>query len=1047
MFSKFFIHRPVFACVVSIIIVIAGILGLKNAPVEEYPQLTPPQVVVSATYTGADAETIANTVATVLESSINGVEDMIYMDSTSSSAGSMTLNVYFKIGTDPQTARTNVNNRVSIAQKLLPAEVQQVGLSVYDRSGDMLEMLAFYDKEGKTSDVELYNYASINIIDELKRVEGVGNAIAIGQKNYAMRIWLKADMLQKYSLSPTDITSAIKEQNNQYPAGKIGEKPINAGVPYVYAIKSESRLKTVEQFENIIVRADGTNILRLKDVARVELGADKYGFYGEYNGKPMIPIMVMLQNGANALATVKRANARMDELKERFPGTLTYEVAYDTTTFITASVKEVIKTFAEAIFLVFVIMYLFLGNFRATIIPLIAVPVSIIGAFAGLYAAGFSINLITLFGLILAIGIVVDDAIIVIENVERILHEDPNLSVKEATEKAMEEIMAPVISIVLVLSAVFVPVAFMEGFVGVIQRQFAITLVISVAISGLVALTLTPALCGVILSKHKGRPWGFIRSFNNFFDFSTQIYGAGVAKVLRHVVPSLLVVGVIVFAMIALLFRIPTGLIPTEDKGAVLTIINLPPASTAERTQKDMQFIASLAKKDPNVKTVAGMAGYDQMAGAMRENAAMMFINLKDWKERKGANNTNAAIAGKMNGILYMTDRDSMSYSLTPPPIMGLSLTGGFDVYAMSLEGKSYNDIEQDVLKLVAAANAHPVLDQVRTTLETTYPQFNIKIDREKAKTLGLTMSDIFGALGATVGTSYVNDINLLGKTFKVNVRGDADFRNSPENLNLIYARNSKGEMIPLSSVATLHRSMGADIVNRFNGFPAARISGQPKLGYTSGDAIKAFQEVFAQTMGTGYVLGWSGSAYQEINAQGTGTTAMIFGLVFVFLILAAQYERWLMPLAIVTAVPFAVFGSLLFTWYRGLSNDLYFQVGLLLLIGLAAKNAILIVEFAMAEHLERKRPIVESAITAAKLRFRPIVMTSLAMILGVLPMMFATGAGAGSRHALATGVVGGMIAATTIAIFFVPLFFYLLESLNEWIDKKRAPKNKRSYR
>lgn len=1045
MFSKFFINRPVFACVISIIIVIAGILGLKNAPVEEYPQLTPPQVVVSASYSGADAETIANSVATILENAINGVEDMIYMDSTSSSAGQMTLNIYFKIGTDPQVARTNVNNRVSIAQRRLPTEVQQVGISVYDRSGDMLEMIAFYDKEEATDSVEMYNYASINIVDSLKRVEGVGNAIAIGSKDYSMRVWLNPDAMHKFGVTATDITAAISEQNNQYPAGKIGEKPMEDGVPFVYAIKSESKLKTVADFENIVIRVKNQNFLRLKDVARIELGAQTDSFHGEFEGHSMIPITILMQNGANALATVERVNAKMEELKERFPGTLTYSVAYDTTKFIKASVKEVVKTFVEAILLVMLIVYLFLGSIRSTIIPMIAVPVSILGAFGGLYVAGFSINLITLFGLVLAIGIVVDDAIIVIENVERVLRANPHFSVKQATEEAMNEIMAPVISIVLVLSAVFIPVAFMEGFVGVIQRQFAITLVISVCISGFVALTLTPALCALMLKKEHTKPFWFIQKFNDFFELSTRLYGAGVTKVLKHIIPSLLCVAAVIVCMIGLFKAVPSGLVPNEDKGAVMAIVNLPPAATAERTLKDIKYITSVAKSDPNVNVVAGMAGYDMLAGSLRENAAMLFFDLKDWKERVGEKSSNSDLATKFNGILYMTDRDSMTYVVTPPPIMGLSMTGGFEVYAMNVEGKNYEQIEADMHELVTKANAHPALKMVRTTLETNFPQYNIRVDREKVKMLGLSLSDVFSTLSATIGTKYVNDINLLGKSFQVNVRADAPYRNSPEDLSGIYARNAAGEMIPLSSVATLSRSLGADIVNRFNAFPAAKIMGEPADGYTSGDAIKAMQEVVKEVLPTGYDLGWSGTAYQEINSSGKGAIAFVYGLVFVFLILAAQYERWLMPLAIVTAVPFSVFGSLLFTWARGLNNDIYFQIGLLLLIGLAAKNAILIVEFAMQEHLQNRKSIVTAAISAAKMRFRPIVMTSLAFILGVLPMMFATGAGAGSRHAIATGVVGGMIAASTLAIFFVPVFFCLLERFNEWLDKKRGKLPQRS--
>ncbi|WP_162166639.1 multidrug efflux RND transporter permease subunit [Campylobacter fetus] len=1039
MFSKFFINRPVFACVLSIIIVIAGYIGLKSSPIEEYPQLTPPQIMVQANYSGADAQTIADTIAAPLENAINGVKDMIYMQSTSSSAGSMSLSVYFKIGTDPQTATVNVSNRVTPALSLLPEEVKRVGVTVRERSSSILNVLSFYDPSGKMSDTEISNYVNINVADAIKRVPGVGDAVVIGNKDYSMRVWIKPDLLKKYSLTTTDVINSIQEQNSQYATGKIGEQPSQTSNPYVYAIKPEGRLKNVSEFENIIIKANNKgNIIKLKDVATVELGSQNYTFAGRINGATMIPMLVFLQSGANALDTADAIVKRVDELKASFPGDLTYVVGYDTTEFVKVSIDEVIKTFIEAMILVVIVMYMFLGNVRATIIPMLAVPVSILGAFGGLYAMGFSINLITLFALILAIGIVVDDAIIVIENVERILHEEPDLTVKEATIKAMGEIVAPVISIVLVLSAVFIPVSFMEGFVGVIQRQFALTLVVSVCISGLVALTLTPALCAMILRKKENPPFWFVRKFNEFFDFSTKVFTAGVAKILKHVIVSLICVGIIIFMMAELFKVVPGGLVPAEDKGSVLAITNLPPASTLSRTTEDTEFIRSIISQNPNVKNVTGLAGYDMLAGTLRENAGIMFISMIPWSQRPGEANSTAAFAAEFNKQMYMADRNSMTYFMTPPPIMGLSITGGFELFAQNLEGKNYSQIEADMQKVVAKANAHPALNMVRTTLDTNFPQYDLTLDKEKIKMMGINISDVFNTLSSTIGQYYVNDFNMLGKTFKVNIRAMSEYRDSPEDLRSLYVRSQDGEMIPLDSVVSLKRSLGPDNVDRFNAFPAAKIMGEPKPGYTSGDAIKAIEQIIKEELPTGYDIGWSGSAYQEVASTGKGAQAFVFGLIFVFLILAAQYERWLMPLAVVTAVPFSVFGSLLFTWGRGLSNDVYFQIGLLLLIGLAAKNAILIVEFAMQEHLAGKT-IKEAAINAARMRFRPIVMTSLAFTLGVLPMVVATGAGAASRHALGTGVIGGMIAASTIAIFFVPLFFYILESFNLWLDKKRA--------
>ncbi|EGD2719827.1 multidrug efflux RND transporter permease subunit [Campylobacter fetus] len=1039
MFSKFFINRPVFACVLSIIIVIAGYIGLKSSPIEEYPQLTPPQIMVQANYSGADAQTIADTIAAPLENAINGVQDMIYMQSTSSSAGTMSLSVYFKIGTNPQTATVNVSNRVTPALSLLPEEVKRVGVTVRERSSSILNVLSFYDPSGKMSDTEISNYININVADAIKRVPGVGDAVVIGNKDYSMRVWIKPDLLKKYSLTTTDVINSIKEQNSQYATGKIGEQPTQTSNPYVYAIKPEGRLKNVSEFENIIIKANNKgNIIKLKDVATVELGAQNYTFAGRINGATMIPMLVFLQSGANALNTADAIVKRVDELKASFPGDLTYIVGYDTTEFVKVSIDEVIKTFIEAMILVVIVMYMFLGNVRATIIPMLAVPVSILGAFGGLYAMGFSINLITLFALILAIGIVVDDAIIVIENVERILHEEPNLTVKEATIKAMSEIVAPVISIVLVLSAVFIPVSFMEGFVGVIQRQFALTLVVSVCISGLVALTLTPALCAMILRKKENPPFWFVRKFNEFFDFSTKIFTAGVAKILKHVIMSLICVGIIIFMMAELFKVVPGGLVPAEDKGSVLAITNLPPASTLSRTTEDTEFIRSIISQNPNVKNVTGLAGYDMLAGTLRENAGIMFISMIPWNERPGEANSTAAFAAQYNKQMYMADRNSMTYFMTPPPIMGLSITGGFELFAQNTEGKNYSQIEADMQKVVAKANAHPALNMVRTTLDTNFPQYDLTLDKEKIKMMGINISDVFNTLSSAIGQYYVNDFNMLGKTFKVNIRSMSEYRDSPEDLRSLYVRSQDGKMVPLDSVVSLKRSLGPDNVDRFNAFPAAKIMGEPKPGYTSGDAIKAIEQIIKEELPTGYDIGWSGSAYQEVASTGKGAQAFVFGMIFVFLILAAQYERWLMPLAVVTAVPFSVFGSLLFTWTRGLSNDVYFQIGLLLLIGLAAKNAILIVEFAMQEHLAGKS-IKEAAINAARMRFRPIVMTSLAFTLGVLPMVVATGAGAASRHALGTGVIGGMIAASTIAIFFVPLFFYILESFNLWLDKKRG--------
>ncbi|WP_169976393.1 multidrug efflux RND transporter permease subunit [Campylobacter sp. RM16191] len=1041
MFSKFFIDRPIFATVISIIIVIAGSMAIKGLPVEEYPQLTPPQISVSASYTGADAQTIADSVATVIEDQINGVENMLYMQSTSSSSGTMGINVYFKIGADSKQAAIDVNNRVQAALAKLPSEVQQRGVTVRERSSSILEVISFTSEDMDI--IKMHNYVLANIEDEIKRVDGVGDTAVIGNKDYAMRIWLKPDMLAKFNISTSEVIAQINQQNKQYATGKIGEQPNTTDNPYVFSIRPEGRLKSVQEFENIVLRTskEGT-MLKLKDVANVELGARSYVFEGMLNGQKMVPMLIFLQNGANALATVNAVNKKLDELSRNFPTGFKHTVAYNPTEFIQVSINEVMKTFLEAMVLVMVVMYMFLKSFRATIIPMLAVPVSIIGTFAGLYAMGFTINLITLFALVLAIGIVVDDAIIVIENIERILHEE-DISVRDAAIKAMQEVAAPVVSIVLVLSAVFIPVAFMEGFVGVIQRQFALTLVVSVCISGFVALTLTPALCVVMLKKQESQPFWFVRKFNEFFDWSTSIFTAGVAKVLRHIIPSFIAIGIMGYAIFVLFNSIPGSLVPPEDKGSIIAITSLPPASVMDRTKKEMKDISDAFTKNPNVEFATGLVGYDMFAGALKENSAVAFIRLKDWSERKSADSSASALVGHFNKIFWGS-KESMTFVVNVPPITGLSITGGFDMYLLNKTGKTYNEIEKDALKVVAAANARPELTSVRTTLETTYPQYNLTVDKQKAKLLGVSEPDIFSTIAATIGSYYVNDFNMLGKSYNVYVRAVDTYRNSPEDFRNIFVKSNSGEMIPLNSLVTLKRGVGPDIVDRFNLFPAAKIMGDPKPGYTSGDAIKAISEVVAEQLSNDeYAISWSGSAYQEVSSQGTGATAFIFGMVFVFLILAAQYERWLIPLAVITAVPFAVFGSLVAVWARGLTNDIYFQIGLLLLIGLSAKNAILIVEFAMQER-ESGKSAFEAAVNAAKLRFRPIVMTSIAFTLGVFPMVISTGAGAASRHVLGTGVIGGMIAATTIAIFFVPMFYYLLENLNnKFWDKK--PKVKES--
>jgi len=1048
MFSKFFIERPVFSCVVAIIISLAGAIALKSLPIEQYPSLTPPTVSVAATYTGADAETIAQTVATPIEDAINGVENMIYLDTTAS-AGSMRMTVYFSIGTDPDQATIDVNNRISAATAKLPDDVKRTGVTVRKSGSAMLAAISVYSSDGSMDATEVYNYIVLNILDDLKRVHGVGDATAIGNKNYSMRIWTDPNLLAKHDITASEVITAISEQNAQYATGKIGEEPVTQKNPYVYSITMKGRLSKVEDFENIILRAnkDGS-FLRIKDVAKVEIGSLQYVSQGRLNGNDAVPIMINLQSGANALDTMDLIRAKMAELKQSFPAGLDYNIAYDTTEFVSASIYEVIRTFAEAFVLVILIMYLFLKNFRSTLIPMVAIPVSLLGTFAGLYTLGFSVNLLTLFALILAIGIVVDDAIIVVENIDRIIHEDKNISIKDAAIQSMGEITSPVISIVLVLCAVFIPVSFMGGFTGQIQRQFALTLAISVILSGFVALSLTPSLCALFLKRNMGEPFKFVKKFNDFFDWSTEVFTAAVAHVLKRPKRYVAIFVLMLVAVLGLFKIVPKALVPNEDQGVMIAITNLPPASALHRT---VDYIDNLSKDfDANalIKNNMSMIGFDLFTSSLKENAGVSFVIMKDYSER---NMTSQQMSGAYMAK-YIGNPNAMTFFVNPPPIQGLSLTDGFEMYLQNRSGKTYNEIQQDVNKVLAAAAQRKDLVNVRTTLDTIYPQFELEIDRDKLKAYGLNMSSVFTTIASTIGSYYVNDFTMFGKSFQVNVRSLGDLRNTQDALKNIFVRSSSGAQVPLDAVLTLKRSTGPDDVKRFNLFPAAHMQGSPAPGYTSGQAIQAISEVVAQTLGDDYTIAWSGSSYQEVTSSGAGQTSMILGLIFVFLILAAQYERWLMPLAVVTAVPFAVFGSLLFVYLRnfvntGVSNDIYFQTGLLLLIGLSAKNAILIVEFAMEAHLKHGKNIFEASIEAARLRFRPICMTSLAFCLGIFPLVIATGAGSASRHSLGTGLVGGMIAASTLALLFVPLFFYLLESFNEWLDKKRgiAPVNSKT--
>ena len=1037
MFSKFFINRPVLAMVMSIIIVIAGGLSIASLAVEEYPQVTPPQVVVQATYPGASAEVISSSVASILENSINGVEGMIYMQSSSTSRGSLSINIYFTNETDPDQATINVNNRVQAVMSSLPQEVQRQGVTVDKRSSTILAVYSLFSDSPAHDTTFIANYAAINILEELKRVPGVGDATLFSRQQYSMRIWLSPDKLTKYNLTPAEVIALVQEQNSQFAAGFFGQEPVRKDLDFTYTVTTQGRFTTPEEFGNILVRTnpDGSSLL-LKDLARIELGAEDYSVNAFYNGRPAVAFGLFLQPGANALSVAEGVAKKIKELSQSFPEGLQYAIPYDTTSFVDVSVKEVIKTFIEAIILVIIVIYFFLQNFRATIIPVLAIPVSIIGTFAGMYLLGFSINLLTLFGLILAIGIVVDDAIIVIENVERLISEE-NLSVKDATIKAMEEIASPVVAIVLVLSAVFIPIAFIGGFSGEIYKQFAITIVISVVISGFVALTLTPALCVSILKKIEPKPFWIVKKFNDFFTWLTHQFTDKVAHAIRRgVFYVILFVGLLAVTY-GLFTRVPTGLVPAEDKGMLIVSMKLPPATALSKTSDTASFMESTIRNNPNVEAVMALAGYDMLSSAVRTFGGTAFVKLKDWDLRKDESQKSQVLAQSLTGQL-MQNPNAVIFALNAPPIMGLSLTDGFEIYIQNRTGGSIQDLQKYTQMVLQEAQKRPELTGVITTLSVDIPQYNVKLDRQKAKSLGVNIDDVFSTLQATFGSYYVNDFNLYGRTFKVSMQSESAFRESPDNLRDVFVRSNNGDLIPISSLVTFERIIGADVLERFNLFPAAKLIGDAAQGYSSGDALKAIEEVANQVLPQGYSIAFSGSSYQEKNAGGTGAIAFIFGLIFVFLILAAQYERWLMPLAVLTAVPFAVFGAILATWLRGLNNDIYFQIGLVMLIALSAKNAILIIEFAMEAREKHGKNIYDSAVEAARLRFRPIVMTSLAFTIGVLPLVVSSGAGAASRHAIGTGVLGGMLAATFIATFFIPLFYTYFARFGEFLGSLR---------
>ncbi len=1032
MISAFFIRNPVFAGVLSIIVFLVGLISMFNLPIEQYPRVLPPQIIVSTAYPGASADTIAKTVAAPLEEKINGAKNMLYMNSQAEDSGRLSINVFFEVGTDADSAKIDVNNRVQAALASMPEQVKRQGVVVGERSPSIL-LFAMLQSPNKTHDsLFLSNYALLNMVETLKRVNGVGDAMIFGAKDYSVRIWIDPEKLSKYKLATTDVISSIQEQNNQYAAGKIGAEPLENKQMYTYTIQTPDRFSNPSQFSNILIRVneDGSS-LKLKDVATVELGSSDYSVQTRLNNAPSIPIGVFLQSGANALNTANEIKKALEDASKNFPEDMTYSIPYDSTDFITASITEVVKTFVEALLLVILIIFIFLQSWRATIIPLIAVPISIVGAFAGMYVLGFSINLLTLFGLVLAIGIVVDDAIIVIENIER--HMEEGKTPLESAYIAMKEVTGALIAIILVLGAVFIPVAFMGGLSGEMYRQFAVTIVISVFISGFVAITLTPSLCVRILKNKKHEPKGPAKWFNDAFDKFTSGYSFLVKKTIRFSLISILLFGGLVFVSWDMFKSMKTGLVPDEDQGTIFVFGFNPPGSSLSRTLNLSEEINAIISKDENVKNIITLAGYDFTTSAQRTHTVATIIKLKDWSERPNPEQEAQALLGKISKQLMGTS-EGFSFAVIPPPIMGMSVTGGFDMYIQDRTGGTIENLSQVVNEVIAKAQTRPELMGVRTSLAANIPQYKIDVDVEKAKAKGVNINDIYSTINATYGSYYVNDFSLYGRTYKVNLQANDEYRNNINNMQNIFVRSKSGELLPLNSFVSVKQQVGADLIERFNLFQAAKVSGQPAPGYSSGDALNAIEQVSKEILPDGYTISWVGTAYQEKQVGGSSAQAFIFGIVFLFLILAALYERWLLPIAVVLAVPFAVFGAILATNLRGLDNNIYFQIGLLVLAGLAAKNAILIVEFALQKRKEGFN-LVDSALIAAKVRLRPIIMTSLAFTIGVLPLAISGGAGAASKHSIGTGVIGGMLTATFIAIIFIPLFYILISKLSREKD------------
>ena len=1029
-----FIDRPILASVVSIIIVVMGLLALQFLPIAQFPEITPPVVQIDADYPGASAEVAAEAVARAIEVTLPGIDNLLYFDSTSSNDGHVTIKLMFEIGTDPDIAQVQTQNREKLAEPQLPTEVIRQGVSVKKVSPDLVAVIVLKSTDPRHDAIFLSNYATLRLVDDLKRVKGVGDALVFGQQNYSMRIILNPLHMAKLSLMPSDIAAIIREQNRDYPAGTIGREPAPKGTELTIPIITKGRLTDVKDFEELIVRAlpDGSTV-RLKDVARIELGAQSYALEGRWNSKPTTFILTFLSPGANALDMVRRTRAQMDELAKNFPPGVSYDIPYDTTRFIEVSIKEVVKTLAEAMVLVVLVVYLFLQSWRATIIPMVAVPVSLIGTFIGLYALGFSINTITLFGMVLAIGIVVDDAIVVVENVERHMRED-RLSARDAAKRAMTEVTAPIIAIVLVLVSVFVPVGFVGGITGALYKQFAATIAISVTVSGFVALTLSPALCALVLVPQHEARGGFWAFFDRTFGRTQRGYMGVVGSFMARPLLVMLLFGVLIAVSMGLFKTLPKSFLPEEDQGYFIVVAQLPDGASKQRTDAVLERVERFFQANQAVHSTDALSGQNFVFGTRGPNSATMFVPLTLWDERREPQNHAKAMVGAAYGE-FAKIPEALLLAFNAPAIRGVGAVGGFSAQLQDPSGGDFKQFAAVAQQFIERAQKEPAIGRVGTNFRVSSPRLYVHVNRERAKALGIPISDIFDTLQAYFGNFYINDFVKFGRVYHVQTEADAEYRATPQDISKIYVRAQSGQginMIPLDTVVTTEYQSGPDPVNHFNGYNTALVLGGAAPGYSSGQALEALDRVGKEVLvPQGYAIDYSNISFQERRVGSQSGYVFGIALLMVFLVLAAQFESWVVPFAVILAVPFAIFGALTAVWVRGFENDIYFQIGLVTLIGLSAKNAILIVEFANTRY-EAGRPLLEAALEAARLRFRPIIMTSMAFIFGMIPLVVATGAGASSRQSIGTGVMGGMLAATFLAIFFVPLFYVLIRKLTQ---------------